>query len=203
MMAITHAIAGAAAAVPLLVLAPEFAVVGALAGLIGGLFPDLDLYTGHRKLLHYPVYGSAVAILAAAVAAAWTTTVTVAIAMFLIGAALHAVSDVIGAGLELEPWKGNSDRAVYDHYHDKWLEPKRLIRYDGAPEDAALAGGLASGPLLLFDGPISLLVIGLLVVGVIYATLRKPLAKAAGWLFPQLPKELHSYLPDRYFENTN
>lgn len=198
MMAPTHAIAGATLAAPLLLVAPEFAMIGAIAGLIGGFVPDLDLYTGHRKLLHYPVYGSIAAVIAVSVAALWTTAGTVAIALFLAGAALHAVSDVLGAGLELRPWEGTSQRAVYDHFHDRWLSPQRLVRYDGAPEDVMLAGGLAVVPIMLFGGPVAVLAGALLAVGTGYAVLRRPLASLAGWLFPQLPEPLHEYLPDRY-----
>lgn len=37
-------------------LAPELSLVAFVAALVEKVFPDLDLYHGHRKLHHYPVY---------------------------------------------------------------------------------------------------------------------------------------------------
>lgn len=201
MMAPTHAVFGALLAVPLLVFAPELAATGALAAMAGGLLPDLDLYSGHRKTLHYPIYGSVAAVLAVAVAALVPTTATVVLAMVLAGAALHAVSDIGGAGLELRPWEGRSVRAVYNHYHDRWEAPLRLVRYDGAPEDVLLAAGGTAAVAVAFGGPVLFAAVGLLTVGTVYAVLRKPLARLAARTVPQLPKPLHTYLPDRYFES--
>ena len=201
MMAPTHAVLAALLAVPLFFLAPELATVGALAAMAGGLLPDLDLYSGHRKTLHYPVYGSAAALIAVAVVAVVPTQLTVVAAMVLAGAALHAVTDIAGAGLELRPWEGRSSRAVYNHFHGRWETPLRLIRYDGAPEDVLLAAGATAILAVVFGGPVLLAAGALLGVGVVYAVLRKPLARLAAVVFPRLPKALHPYLPDRYFES--
>lgn len=52
MMSPTHTAMGILLALPLVVAAPELAAVGALAGIAGGAFPDLDLLVGeHRKTL--------------------------------------------------------------------------------------------------------------------------------------------------------
>ncbi len=59
---------------PLVATAPEFASIALVAGLLGGVFPDLDLYAGHRKTLHFPVFYSAVATVAVVVAALIPTT---------------------------------------------------------------------------------------------------------------------------------
>ncbi|MEF8780015.1 MAG: metal-dependent hydrolase, partial [Haloferacaceae archaeon] len=64
MMLPTHALGGMAVALPLLAVSPELAPVALVAGLLGGIFPDLDLYVGHRKTLHYPVYYGAAAVAA-------------------------------------------------------------------------------------------------------------------------------------------
>ncbi|MFC6811755.1 metal-dependent hydrolase, partial [Natrialbaceae archaeon GCM10025810] len=109
MMATTHAFAGMALALPVLATAPEFAPAAFVAGLVGGLVPDLDLYAGHRKTLHYPVYAPIAAVLAVAMALLAPSTATVALAVGLAAAALHAVTDVAGGGLELRPWLAGSE----------------------------------------------------------------------------------------------
>ncbi len=204
-MAPTHAIAGASLALPLLAVAPEFAGVAAIAGLLGGLAPDFDLYVGHRQTLHYPVYGSGLSVVALSLAAVLPTILTVSGAVFLTAAALHAVSDAFGGGLELRPWEATSTRAVYDHYNDQWLIPRRLIRYDGAPEDLLVAGVLAGGVIAGFGitSVVGMSVLVLVALGTVYVLFRKPLAAIAAWLFPQLPCSIHPYLPDRYLQATD
>ncbi len=204
MMAPTHAIAGAVLALPVLAGSPDLAIVAGLAGLLGGLVPDLDLYTGHRRRLHYPVYGGLFAVPAIGIALLVPTAVTVGTAAFLGATTLHAASDILGGGLELRPWAGTSDRAVYDHFHDRWRAPLRVIRYDGAPEDLLLAVGLGAVVLAGFGlwSPVGLVTIALLAIATVYVLLRKPLATLAGWLFPRLPPTFHPYVPDRYFEAT-
>jgi len=199
-MATTHGLAGAALALPMLVLAPELAPVAAVAGIAGGLAPDLDLYVGHRRTLHYPVFGPLAGCVALTGAALQPTALSVALAFGLITAGLHAASDVLGAGLELRPWEANSDRAVYDHFRGRWLEPRRVIRYDGAPEDVLLAGLLAAGPLVAFSAPVDTLVIALLAVTVVYGLLRKQFAALAGWVFSWLPPTVQPHVPDRYLD---
>jgi len=199
-MAPTHAVAGAALALPLLAVSPELALIGGLAGLLGGIVPDLDLYAGHRRTLHFPVYGLALALVALAIAAVVPSVLTVAVAWFLLAGAVHSASDVIGGGLELRPWEGTSSRAVYDHHRERWLPPKRLIRYDGAPEDFAVASLIGAGVIAGF-GPGSLLgwlTGGLLAAGLLYTLVRKRLPAMADWIAPRLPPVLRSYLPERY-----
>jgi len=198
MMLPTHVLAGMLLAAPLVRAAPELAPVGFAAGFLGGLLPDLDMYTGHRRTLHYPVYYSvfaAPALLAAVVA---PSVLTVGIALFLLGAALHSVADMYGGGLELRPWEGNSDRAVYDHHRERWIPPRRGVRYDGAAEDLALSVGLAVPLLLLVDGPLRQVVVGSLAVAVVYTVLRRRLAEIAAAVIPLLPAAFDPYLPDRY-----
>lgn len=198
MMLPTHVLAGMLLAAPLVRVAPELATVGFVAGFLGGLFPDLDMYVGHRKTLHYPVYYSALAGVFLVVALAAPSALTVAAALFFLGAALHSVSDMHGGGLELRPWEGNSDRAVYDHYQKRWIAPRRGVRYDGAAEDLALSVGLSLPLLYLLDGPLQLIVGGTLLVAAAYTVLRRHLAELAALLIPLVPSMLTPYLPDRY-----
>ncbi|WP_280586981.1 metal-dependent hydrolase [Halorubrum sp. Boch-26] len=200
MMLPTHVLAGMLLAAPLVRVAPEFAPVGFVAGFFGGLFPDLDMYVGHRKTLHYPVYYSALAGVALVAALMAPSAVTVAAALFFLGAALHSVSDMYGGGLELRPWEGNSDRAVYDHYRERWVAPQPGVRYDGAAEDLALSVGLALPLLVLVDGSLRLVVAGTLLVAAVYTLLRRHLAELAALVIPLVPVALTPYLPDRYRE---
>ena len=196
----THVLAGMALALPLWAVNPELAPIGFIAGFLGGLLPDLDLYFGHRRTLHYPVYYSGLAAVAVPVALALPSTATVALAFVLLGAALHSVSDVLGAGLELRPWEGNSDRAVYSHYHGAWIRPRRLVRYDGAPEDLLLSGALVVPLVLVLGGWLQWLVVGTAGVALAYALLRRPLAVLAPRVARLLPDPVQAHVPERYRE---
>ena len=199
MMLPTHALAGTTLALPLVAVSPTYAAVGALAGFVGGAFPDLDMYASHRKTLHFPVYATVLAVLVALVAMAFTTTATVAAAFFLMAAALHAVTDVLGCGIELRPWEETSDHAVYDHYHGRWRSPRRLVRYDGSPGDLFLAALLSLPLLFVLDGFLQGLVIVTVVVATVYAVCRRRLAEIATrgagrlprWAIPYVPSQLH------------
>ena len=201
MMLPTHVLGGMLLAVPLVRVAPELAPIGFLAGFLGGLFPDLDMYVGHRKTLHYPVYYSGLAGLALLAALLLPSAVTVGLALFLLGAAVHSVTDMYGGGLELRPWEGNSDRAVYDHYRKRWVAPRRGVRYDGAVEDLALSVGLSLPLLFLLDGPLRLIVLATLLVAAVYTVLRRRLAELAALVIPLVPAVLTPYLPDRYTDD--
>ncbi|WP_049908969.1 hypothetical protein [Halorubrum saccharovorum] len=201
MMLPTHVLGGMLLAAPLVRVAPELAPIGFVAGFLGGLFPDLDMYVGHRKTLHFPVYYglfAAIALLAALVA---PSAATVAAALFLLGAAVHSVADMYGGGLELRPWEGNSDRAVYNHYHGAWIAPRRLVRYDGAVEDLALSVGLSLPLLLLLDGPLRRVVLGTLLVAAVYTVTRRHLAEMAAKIAPYAPDALSPFLPERYVDD--
>ncbi|WP_243637882.1 metal-dependent hydrolase [Natrarchaeobius oligotrophus] len=176
MMATTHVLSGLVLAAAVATVEPAFAGVAAVAAIGGGLVPDLDVIASHRKTLHFPVYYSALAVPATLFALVAPSVATVGLAVFVCTAALHAVADWFGGGLELKPWQGESNRAVYSHYHGRWLEPRPLIGYDGSPGDLALAAVLSVPVLFVFDGAIRTVVVALLVVSIGYATLRKPVA---------------------------
>lgn len=198
MMLPTHALGGMALALPLLAVAPELAPAALVAGLLGGIFPDLDLYVGHRKTLHFPVYYGVAAVPASIGALLISTPVTAAAAFFLLGAALHCLADVFGGGLELRPWEGDSDRAVFDHYRGRWIPPRRTIRYDGSPEDLLASIALAVPLLYALDGGLQWIVVGTVGVAVAYTALRRVLAELVPAVVRYLPGSLFPYLPDRY-----
>ncbi|MGQ3413277.1 metal-dependent hydrolase [Natrinema sp. LN54] len=198
MMLPTHALLGLAIAAPFVVFAPELAPAALIGGFLGGVLPDLDLYAGHRRTLHYPtlyvVAAVPIAIAAALIAAPWLVTA----AFLLAGATLHCRMDRYGGGLELRPWEGTSDRAVYDHVRRRWRAPKRWVRYDGAPEDLLLSA-LAGVPLwLVLEGPFRWLVGAALLVAGLYVLLRRRLANAAPVVFGAVPESVDDYVPSRY-----
>ncbi|ADD04921.1 DUF457 family protein [Natrialba magadii ATCC 43099] len=175
MMATTHVFAGLALVAPVAYLAPEFSGPLALGAIAGGLAPDLDLPFTHRRTFHFPVAGVAPALGVVAFAVLSPASVTVGLAAFVAAAWLHAASDALGGGPEMDPWQNRTERAVYDHVHGRWIRPRRWIRYDGAPEDAVFATVLAVPALLVFDGWIVAAILGGLTVSLAYALLRRRL----------------------------
>lgn len=203
MMLPTHALVGLVAALPLAVAAPGSGEAVLFAGLVGGVLPDADMYVGHRKTLHFPVYGAIAAGGAIAIAALWWTPVAAVAAAFFVGLGLHSLSDVFGGGLELRPWKATSHRAVYDHRRGEWIAPRRWVRYDGAPEDLALSLAVGVPLLVVLDGPLQAIVVASLAVAVVYATVRRSLPTLAeqvfdGLLAAVIPGPLAARLPARY-----
>ncbi len=198
MMATTHVFGALSLAALVAVLVPEFALVVAIAAIVGGFFPDLDLYAGHRKTLHFPVYYTVTALPATAVAVFVPTPATVGVAVFLVSAALHSVSDAFGGGLELKPWLGTSRRAVYSHYHGRWIPPRRWVRYDGAPEDLALASVLAVPALWVFDGVVLDVVVALLLVSIGYTIARKRMVTVTEWFVSRAPAAVVERIPERF-----
>ncbi|MFB6132489.1 MAG: metal-dependent hydrolase [Halanaeroarchaeum sp.] len=200
MMATTHALTGVAIAALLSLVAPDVSLATVAAAAAGGVFPDLDLYAGHRRTLHYPVYSGVGAVLAAGIAFLEPSTLTLAGALFLAAAAMHSAMDALGGGLELRPWLGTSDRAVYSHFHGRWIAPRRWIRYDGAPEDLGLATVMAVPALVVFDGVILAGVLGLLAVSAAYVLVRKPMVRIAEWVVDRLPEATREFVPERFVE---
>lgn len=194
----THALVGLALATPLALYAPEFAPAALLGALVGGVLPDLDMYAGHRKTLHFPTGYPVAAVPAALLAVAWPTAATVALALGLLAAAAHCRMDVYGGGLELRPWEGTSDRAVYDHARGEWLPPRRFIAYDGSPGDLALAALVGVPLFVVLDGAFAVVVAVALAVATVYVALRRVLAELAPTVFRRVPEPLSEYVPERY-----
>ena len=194
----THAVVGLALAAPLSYLAPDLAPVALAAALAGSVFPDLDMYAGHRRTLHYPTVYTLAALPALVAAALAPHTTVVAIAAFLVGAAVHCRMDRYGGGLELRPWEEASERAVYDHVRGRWRRPKRWIRYDGSPGDLLVLVALAVPLLVVLEGPFRGVVVAVLAVGVVYVGLRRRLASLAPVVFGFVPDGLRQHVPERY-----
>ena len=198
MMLPTHAVVGLAIAAPMLAVAPELAPAALAGGLIGGILPDLDLYAGHRKTLHFPT----LYLLATVPAAGWAfvarSSISVGLAFVLLAATAHCRMDRYGGGLELEPWEATSDRGVYDHLKGRWRRPKRWIPYDGSPRDLLVLVAI-SVPLFVVLPDVFRVVVALAVlIGVIYTLLRRRLAAIARVVFGLVPDVFQRYVPKRY-----
>lgn len=198
MMLPTHAVVGLALVAPLAVVAPDLATAVLTGSLLGSVFPDLDLYAGHRRTLHYPTVYPVLAGVAAVAAFLLGTALAAGVAAFLLGAAAHCRMDRYGGGLELRPWEGNSKKAVYDHVRGRWRRPKRWIQYDGSPGDLLLLTVLALPLFVVLDGAFRLVVVACLVVGLTYVLLRRRLAAIAPAVFGLVPDQLTQYVPERY-----
>ncbi|MEF8808511.1 metal-dependent hydrolase [Natronomonas sp.] len=198
MMLPTHALVGLALAAPLALYAPELAPAALLGALVGGILPDLDMYAGHRKSLHYPTFYPLAAVPAIAAAFVWTTPVSLAVAFGLLAAAAHCRMDIYGGGLELRPWEGTSEKAVYDHASGRWLSPRRFIAYDGSRGDLALSLVVGLPLLAVLEGAFVPVVGVALTIATSYVLLRKHLANLAPTVFSQVPEPLAEYVPERY-----
>jgi len=200
MMLPTHALVGVAIGAPLLWLAPEAATAALIGGLLGGIWPDLDLYVGHRRTLHYPMGYSLAAIPAVIAAAIVGASLSIAVAVAVIAAAAHCQMDRYGGGLELRPWEGTSERAVYDHVTGEWLPPKRWVRYDGAPEDVGLSLAVGLPLVAVLPPTFRWIVVAALVVAVGYGLLRRWLASLAPVVAEYVPEPVGDYVPERYHQ---
>lgn len=173
-MSPTHVAAGLALASVVAVVEPAFGVAAAAGGAVGGALPDVDLFVGeHRKTLHFPVLAWPPATLATGVALLASSPLGWGIAVGALAFALHSASDVLGAGEELRPWQRRNPHAVYCHACGRWLRARYVFRYDGAPEDLVATVVLVVPALLVFDGPVRWFAAGLVLVGALYASVRK------------------------------
>jgi hypothetical protein len=198
MMLPTHALVGMALALPVALSVPELAPAAFFGGVLGGVFPDLDLYAGHRRTLHYPTLYPIATAPAAIVAIVMPTAATVGLAVGLFGAAAHCRMDVYGSGLELRPWEGNSERAVYDHVDGEWVPPRRIVAYDGSIGDLAISTAIAVPLFLFVEGAFSAVVLGAVAIGATYTLLRRYLAEIAPVVFGKVPSPFARYVPERY-----
>jgi hypothetical protein len=198
MMATTHALYGMAAGAATIAVAPEYAPVAMVVGYVAGFLPDLDAYADHRRTLHFPVYFTALAVPAVGVAALAPSPLTVSLATALVALAAHAVMDAGGGGLSLRPWVEQPDRAVYSHYHGRWVAPRRIVAYDGAPSDFLLALGAGLPLLAVTDGPHRLLVAGTLGFSLGYVLVRKRLVEIVTVAVRLTPRPLHVLVPRRF-----
>jgi hypothetical protein len=176
MMVFTHVAAGLVIASVVALSAPGFAVPALVGAVVGGVAPDLDLFAGtHRRTLHFPDLYWLPAVGFGAIAVGRPTPVAVAAAVAALTAADHSVSDWFGGGTELRPWERTSPHGVYVHLTGRWLAPRHWVRYDGAPEDLLVASVLSIPALVVYDPPVSTLVVLMLIVAASYVAIRRRL----------------------------
>jgi hypothetical protein len=159
---------------------------------VGGFFPDLDMFFGtHRKTLHYPVYGSVLAVASFVFFLITHSMIIGFITIFLIGCMSHTLTDILSCGLEKYPWKKNSKQAVYNHHTKKWIPPRYIIPYDGSIEDFGVT--FIGGVLFLFATKTYTInyylwmTMGLIGVAFIYTVLRKRLPRIEQKLYSRFP----------------
>lgn len=197
MMATTHAVAGMLLATPLILQHPELTPVLLAAAFIGGIFPDFDVIAGtHRKTLHFPVYYWIPTVLFLSAGLLTGKTVLLGLGVFFLGAAQHSLSDVIGGGLERQPWKQTTDKAVYVHAKGGWEHPRHIIGYDGSPGDF-IATVVMLIPLVFIHGASVPFAVPsaatLAIVAAGYVIIRKSLPKVEDFLWEHFPL-LHPFL---------
>lgn len=185
-------------ALPVALLFPGASSLVFAAGLVGGVVPDLDMYSGHRKTLHYPVYYALLAGSSAVGALLVPLPVTLGLTVFFAAAAVHSISDIFGGGLELHPWEKTSERAVYNHHQREWVRPRHWIKYDGSPGDLLLSAGVVVPLWLVVDSHFRWILLAALTVGAVYTAVRRVLPTIAISVAQLLPERVAGYLPRRY-----
>lgn len=183
MMTTTHAVVGALVGAATAAFAPVPTPAALVVGFVGGALPDADLVATHRRSFHFPVYATAFAALAVLVAFLVATPAAVLVAVFLVALAGHCLMDVFGGGVEVRPWEATSDRGVYDHYGERWIPPRRWVRYAGAPEDllVAIVAGLPA--LVVAGGRTRPALAAVLVLSAVFTVFRRRLAGLSERLF--------------------
>jgi len=183
MMTSTHGFVGALLGVATASVVPGLAPAVVVVGFVGGLLPDLDLVATHRRSLHFPVYATALALLGSGGALLASTPATILFAVFSLAVAIHCVMDAFGGGVEVRPWEATSDHGVYNHVTGRWIEPRRWVRYAGAPEDLVLALACALPAIALTSGAVQLGLVVVLVVSGLFTAVRRRLHTVTERLF--------------------
>lgn len=178
-MIFTHILMGALIGAGVGTLYPGLLPVAVYTGLLGGGFPDLDMAFTHRQTLHFPVLFSIAAGITSGIAVLWTRPITVGACCFLLAAALHSLTDILGGGKEMRPWRETDDRAVYNHITQFWIRPKRVF-YDGSIADLVLSTVLAGGLFMLLPANYRWIIGTVLAGGVVYTMLRRWLTRKIG-----------------------
>jgi hypothetical protein len=192
MMIFTHILVGAFLGVGIGTLYPELFPFAVYAGFLGGGFPDLDMVFTHRRTLHFPVLYSIAGVVAGGIAVLWTTPITVSVSCFLLAGALHSLTDILGGGKEMRPWRETDNRAVFNHVTQSWLRPWRVF-YDGSVADLILSVILAIGLFVLLPASYYEIVTITLSGAVVYTVLRR-------WITRKISEDYQTfseYIQDR------
>jgi hypothetical protein len=205
MMATTHAYLALALAVIWFPVSGEHATPTAVlsAAFLGGLFPDLDTVTNHRKTLHFPVYLPVAACLVFLSYVAVGYQPLFLLGVVLAAAGLHSVTDVFAGGLGHEPWNDQSERAVFNHFLGRWHAPRRIVRYSGSPEDLGLAAAFAV-PVILSSAtdPAADAALTVVLVGsTVYVAMRRQVPAITRSIRALLPRTVVERMPSVEIED--
>ena len=112
----------------------SFGDAAVFVAVVGAVVPDMDIVMSHKRTLHYPVLGSASAVLF------WVLSPYAGI--LALSAGLHAVMDVFSNGKTMRPGTDPDPRAVYSHVSGSWIRPVHLC-LTGSVRDLALCVSIA------------------------------------------------------------
>ena len=185
----THAMVGAAVGALAVSVAPGLGHAAVVAGVVGGAVPDLDLLWTHRRTTHFPVYAPAVTLPLVPLALLSGSLAAALVAVFAVALAVHPVMDVLCGGVELRPWEATSERAVYDHARGRWLRPRRVVRYAGAPEDFLFAAAFATPAIAVTTGRLRGVLVAVLIVSGAFVAVRRRLVPLTERLFAEDTRE--------------
>jgi len=140
MMFSTHILVGAVLGYGVSAIASAEVATLIIAGMIGGLIPELDFIVGkHRKTLHYPFSYFITALIPLTGFLMFQIEIFLLLATVLLAAGVHSFMDIF-AGAELRSWNRNEwkETAVYNHIGQKWISPRRWA-YGGSKQDLLLS----------------------------------------------------------------
>lgn len=184
-MVFTHVLMGALVGSLVAFAYPGHVAIAVAAGLCGGGFPDLDMVFVHRRTLHFPALFTAATVVAGPILFVRPTPVTVAAFCFVTAAALHSLTDVLGGGKEMRPWRETDDRAVFNHVTGTWHTPWRVF-YDGSVADLVLSTALACVLFLVLPASFWIPIGGILVCAIAYTVLRR-------WITRQISEDYQTF----------
>lgn len=172
MMISSHALIGGLIGLVSIAIRPDIVPAVVLAGMAGGLVPDLDMVMHHRRTLHFPVLGLMATLGSGVLAIVSGSTPILFLAVFFAGMTVHCLSDVLGEGKVFRHWEESDPRGAYDHLNDRWLEARGWLA-TGTVHDLWI--GLVAGVILIAAVPTLAVPVGVLMgVSIVYAaTLRR------------------------------
>ncbi len=173
MMTTTHGLIGLLTAIPMVFVSPELSFFALLGGMIGGVFPDFDLFFEHRKTLHFPFCYAIAAAVLSGVFVVYTSPLTAALFFFAIAASLHSLLDMVSCGLASNKKMEIGDSSIYNHVKGKWSSSHTVIRYDGSPEDVSVSIFTGIPSIILLEGMYEQAAIFFLTISIIYFVFRR------------------------------
>ena len=169
-MITTHILVGGCLGLLSTFLSPGHVTTAILAGMVGGMVPDLDIFMEHRKTLHRPIQFTVLSILLLMLVMVQPSELTVVLAFTVSSMLLHSVFDIFSNGKTMRPEIETDDRAVYNHVKSEWIEPRRWV-LDASRPDLIIT--LSAATALLFTSQLVLLTQTVMATGVVYFFTKK------------------------------